>query len=336
MDSFLDIYDTSLTKTGEELCGDNIKALKTPDKTYIVVSDGLGSGVKANILSNLTTSIIITMVRSDLPLHEVINTVVGTLPICKVRKVAYATFTIIEIENRTANFRVINFDNPLSFFFHNKRMVELDVEKEKILGQEIAISRGQLARGDFLGAISDGVLYAGLGVEMNFGWGRDNIAPFIESQFRRPGISAQSVVTSVIEETKKLYRGHIGDDASFAGIYVRDRNSLILLTGPPLNELEDSSHVRRFLDFNGRKVVCGGTTANIVASYLHTIVDTDIASMRPDVPPVGTLPHVDLVTEGIFTMAKCLEFLRASNGNPARLPQDPNGAVLLAPWTCST
>lgn len=125
-DNFFDIYDLSLNKKGEELCGDKVKFTKTEKQTTIVLSDGLGSGVKANILASLTTEILITMLQADVPLEEVIKTVIGTLPICKVRKIAYATFTIIRINHETNHFKVINFDNPPVFYFRRGKPVSLE------------------------------------------------------------------------------------------------------------------------------------------------------------------------------------------------------------------
>jgi len=330
VDSFLDVSEFSLTKTGEELCGDQVKSLTVGDRTIIVLSDGMGSGVKASILSSLTSSIIVTLGRSEVPLPEVIKTVVGTLPICKVRKVAYATFTILEIERSTGKFRIVNFDNPPSFFFRNGKRVDLSIRTEIIHGQEIKFSSGQLQRGDFVGLISDGVLYAGLGVVMDFGWGHDSIAKFLEGLFVRTARSSQQIVGAAIAETKRLYQGKIGDDATFVGVYARQRNALMVLTGPPLDTSSDESIVAKLLDFPGRRVVCGGTTANIVAAHLGVEVETNIETMRPDVPPTGTLPTVDLVTEGIFTMARALDIMRSAQGDVSRISNDNNGAALLA------
>ena len=330
MDSFLDIHEMSLNKTGEELCGDQVKILHTEEKTIIVLSDGLGSGVKASILSTLTSSIIVTLGRSDVPLDEVIKTVIGTLPIDKYRKVAYATFTIVEITRGSGSFRIVNFDNPRSFYFKAGRQLDLEVQTQQIEGHEIAICNGVLARGDFLALISDGVLYAGLGNVMDFGWGRENIGHFIEGQLIRNGRTAQAVVRGVMNETSALYNGKIGDDATFVGIYARERHSLAIFTGPPLDQEQDERYIDLFMDFKGRKVVCGGTTANMIAAHQQAPLETDISSMRADVPPAGSMPGVDLVTEGIFTMSKCLELMRASGGDPNRLPGDHNGADMLA------
>ncbi|MEB3827454.1 SpoIIE family protein phosphatase [Phormidium sp. CCY1219] len=330
MDNFLDIYDLSLTKKGEELCGDRVIFRKTEDKTTIVLSDGLGSGVKANILATLTTEILISMLNADVPLEEVIPTVIGTLPICQVRKIAYATFTILQIDHHSNQFKVINFDNPPPLYFKKGKLVKLEGQTQKILERKITLYEGVLERDDFLGAISDGVLYAGLGVALNFGWGWDNIAKHIEGIFLHQTHTARNIVQKVIAETHSLYRGQIGDDATFVGVYVRQRKPLMIFTGPPLEEKQDPVYVKKLLNFEGRKVICGGTTGNIVANYLGETIEMDIATMRKELPPIGKLSGIDLVTEGILTLSKCLEVLKKCNCDIARLPRDNNGAVLLA------
>lgn len=330
MQDFLDIYDSSLKKHGEELCGDKVKVLRTADHTIIVLSDGLGSGVKANILATLTTEIIVTMMEANVSVTEVIRTVIGTLPICKVRQIAYATFTVIEIRHTDGRFRVMNFDNPLTLFFKRGKLHELDVNEEKILDKKIAISTGVLEQGDFLTAVSDGVLYAGLGHELNFGWGRDNIATYTEELFLRRHHTSENLVRGIIQETNKLYRGSPGDDATVVGIYVRRPNTLFVFTGPPLDPKVDTTCVERLLEFKGRRVICGGTTANIVSNYLGEVIETDLSTLRPEVPPIGYLGEVDLLTEGLLTMSHSLELMRECHGDSRRLPSDRNGAVLLA------
>jgi len=330
MDNFLDVCDLSLNKKGEELCGDKVKFRRTGNKTTIVLSDGLGSGVKANILATLTTEILITMLNADVPLEEVIKTVIGTLPICQVRKIAYATFTIIQINHETNKFKVINFDNPPVFYFKKGKLVRLDPTKEQILEKKITISEGDLERGDFLAAVSDGVLYAGLGETLNFGWGWENIAKYIEDLFIRQANTARNIVHYVIRETHSLYRGKMGDDATFVGLYLRKRNPLMIFTGPPLEKTKDKTYVDRLLNFEGKKIICGGTTGNIVAKYLGETIEMDIGTMRKDLPPIGKLREIDLVTEGILTISKAIELLRNSNCDPSRLPVDSNGSVLLA------
>ncbi|MDJ0556084.1 MAG: SpoIIE family protein phosphatase [Microcoleaceae cyanobacterium MO_207.B10] len=331
MENFLDIYNLSLNKKGEELCGDQVKFRKAENKNIVVLSDGLGSGVKANILATLTTEILINMLNTeDISLEEVIETVIGTLPICQVRKIAYATFTVIQINPKNNKFLVINFDNPPVFYLKKGKLIKLEARTEKILDKKITFSEGKLEKGDFLGAISDGVLYAGLGVSLNFGWGWDNIAKHIEGLFINHTHTARNIVQNVIKKTHNLYGGKIGDDASFVGIYVRKRNPVMIFTGPPLDENRDFEYVEKLLDFRGRRVVCGGTTGNIVASFLGETIEMDITTMTKEMPPIGKLSGIDLVTEGILTISKCTEILQKCHCDIGRLPSDKNGAVMLA------
>ena len=329
-DNFFDICHLSLNKKGEELCGDQVKFTKSETKSTIVLSDGLGSGVKASILATLTTEILITMLNADVPLEEVIKTVIGTLPICQVRKIAYATFTIISINHLTNEFKVINFDNPPILYFKKGRIVKLETKIDKILGKKIQYSEGTLERGDFIGAISDGILYAGLGDTMNFGWGWDNTAKYMERIFISQATNSRTIIEQVMSETRSLYRENIGDDATFVGVYVRKPNPVMIFTGPPLDITQDELYADRLLNFPGRKVICGGTTGNLVANYMGETIEMDIATMRKDLPPIGKLKEVDLVTEGILTISKATEILRKCKGDIARLASDNNGAVLLA------
>lgn len=329
-DNFFDICNLSLNKKGEELCGDQVKFTKTATKSTIVLSDGLGSGVKASILATLTTEILITMLNADVPLEEVIKTVIGTLPICQVRKIAYATFIIISINHLTNEFKVINFDNPPVLYFKKGRIVKLETKIDKILGKKIQYSEGKLERGDFIGAISDGVLYAGLGDTMNFGWGWDNIAKYMERIFISQATNSRMIIEQVLSETRSLYRDKIGDDATFVGVYVRKPNPVMIFTGPPLDITQDEVYAERLLSFPGRKVICGGTTGNLVANYMGETIEMDIPTMRKDLPPIGKLKEVDLVTEGILTISKATEMIRKCKGDISRLSTDRNGAVLLA------
>src|SRR5512145_158004 len=150
---FLDVYSQSLNHQGEELCGDQVRVLRTADRTIVVLSDGLGSGVKASILARLTTEIIVTMIREAAPLAEVLDTVLGTLPVCRVRKIAYATFLVVEIDNRRGEFRVVSFDSPEPFFLHRGHLVPLVTRRETVRGKELVFAEGTLSEGDFLGLL---------------------------------------------------------------------------------------------------------------------------------------------------------------------------------------
>ncbi len=330
MNYFGDIHTIFLNKHGEELCGDQVRILTGEEKTCIVLSDGLGSGVKANILSTLTSEIIIHMWQEDVALEDVMETIAATLPVCKDRNLAYATFSVLEMERKTGKFRAYNFDNPNLLFFHRGKVQELPVQTEQIGGRKIQIVSGQAAADDFLALLSDGVVFAGLGTTLNFGWSLPKIAAFIERLFIYHPTSARSLVQATMAHTRDLYGGEPGDDASMVGMFMRACRTAMVFTGPPLDEADDDKLAERLMNFDGERIVCGGTTAKIVSYFLGQTVETDISTSREDVPPIGYLDGVDLLTEGILTLNKASEWLEQTDGDINRLPVDRNGAVLLA------
>lgn len=327
---YYDTHSASLNHHGEELCGDQVKIFRTPEKMIVVLADGLGSGVKANILARLTTEILVTMIRERVPLPAVLETVFATLPTCKVRLIAYAAFIVVEVELATSRFRIINFDCPPPFLLHAGKIVPLAQREEMIGGRKLHHAEGVLEIGDFLGVISDGVMYAGMGLTMNFGWGREQIGAYLEQIAKGRPAAAAVIVRKLMEKTSSLYRGEPGDDATLVGILARKPNRLMVFTGPPVDQQRDEECVNRLLGFAGRKVVCGGTTGNIVAEHLGEIVHLDLGTLRETVPPIGTLPDIDLMTEGVLTLAQTIRLLKDSGGDRNRVPVDRNGASLLA------
>lgn len=330
MDLFYDVFESSLKKTGEELCGDKVKILKEAGKTMIVLSDGLGSGVKANILATLTTEIVMTMLHNDIPLEEILRTILGTLPTCQVRNLAYATFTVVAIDERNKTFQVMNVDNPPFFHIRGGKVLRHETQTTEILGKKVTAYEGPIEKGDFLGIMSDGVLYAGLGDTLNYGWGWENIATFLEDVFKAPVRCASEGVRPVMDQTSRLYGGKLGDDATFVGTLARESSTLHIFTGPPVGRNSQDFYIHQFLDAAGRKVICGGTTANLVARALGRTVETRAAEHAKDVPPPGAMEGIDLVTEGIITLSRTLELIKKDAPRPDHSGKGTNAAVLLA------
>ncbi len=330
MDLFYDVFESSLKKTGEELCGDKVKILKEAGKTMIVLSDGLGSGVKANILATLTTEIVMTMLHNEIPLEEIIRTILGTLPTCQVRNLAYATFTVVAIDERNKTFQVMNVDNPPFFHIRGGKVLRHETQTSVILGKQVTAYEGPVEKGDFLGIMSDGILYAGLGDTLNYGWGWENIAVFLEDVFQKPVGCASEAVRPVMDQTERLYGGKLGDDATFVGTLARESSTLNIFTGPPLDRDSQDFYIHQFLNTTGRKVICGGTTANLVAHALGRTVETRTSEHSKDVPPPGALEGIDLVTEGIITLSRTLELIKKDAPRMDHNGKGTNAAVLLA------
>ena len=91
---------SSVNHVGEELCGDSVECCVNGEWTTLVLADGLGSGVKANILSTLTSKILCTLASNDIDIDECVQTLLQTLPVCKERDLAYSTFSLIHVNKQ--------------------------------------------------------------------------------------------------------------------------------------------------------------------------------------------------------------------------------------------
>jgi hypothetical protein len=299
----------SLNKHGEELCGDNVVVSRRADSVMVVLSDGLGSGVKANILATLTSKIAGTMLEMGASLEEVVETVGQSLPICKVRGVAYSTFTIMQIFYDGWVY-MAEFDNPAVFYLHRGRVTEMPKTERFIDGKKVKEARFQAKPGDFLVAISDGVVHAGIGAVLNLGWQWPNVARFLEKVVVHER-SAANVAQRLADICHHLYAGEPGDDATIAAVYLRRHRSLTLAVGPPRRRQDDRRMANLLAAAPDKKAVCGGTTSNIVAREWKVPLEVDLRYCSPTIPPLGRMPGVDLVTEGIITISGALEKLKS-------------------------
>lgn len=305
-----DIGYLSINHDGEQLCGDHVDIVEPEDgnSTILVLADGLGSGVKANILSTLTSKILSTMLASGLKLEEAVQTLVETLPVCSVRKVAYSTFTVIRIvNNRSAE--VIQYDNPKVIFLRDGKNVELPFRESVIADKHIIKAEIELEEGDAFIALSDGVEHAGVGLVYNFGWKRSDIIDFITG-FAGVGFTAKTLSAIVMEETNKLYAGHPGDDATVAVIRIRRREPVNLIIGPPSNRDDCNKMMSLFFAKRGKHIVCGGTTSTIASEYLRQPLIPNLDFVDPEIPPTAEIKGCDLVTEGVVTINRVLEYAK--------------------------
>lgn len=304
-----DIGYKSINHYGEQLCGDHVDVVEpSDDSTVIVLSDGLGSGVKASVLSTLTSKIISTMLAAGLHLEECVETIAATLPVCSVRGVAYSTFTIIHLKsNQVAE--LIQYDNPPTIIIRNEQVWDYPKTEMNIGGKKILKSVIKLQENDIFVAMSDGCPHAGIGTAYNFGWKHEDIAEFMES-LSHIGYTAKTLSTMLVDECNKLYSGKPGDDATACVVRIRKREPMNLLFGPPSNRDDDSRMMALFFSKEGKHIVCGGSTSSIAAKFLGKPLQVSLAFEASDVPPIAKIEGVDLVTEGVITINKVLEYAR--------------------------
>ncbi|MCI5538654.1 MAG: SpoIIE family protein phosphatase [Oscillospiraceae bacterium] len=304
-----DIGYKSINHDGEQLCGDHVEIIEQNDNSSVIVlADGLGSGVKASILSTLTSKIISTMMAEGLPLEECVSTIAATLPICSVRGVAYSTFTIIHIiNNDTAE--LIQYDNPLVILLRDCVNYDYPKSELNIDGKKIYKSVIKLQENDIFIAMSDGCPHAGIGLAYNFGWKREDIIDFMET-FAPVGYTAKTLSTLLVDECDKQYGFKPGDDATACVVRIRKREPMNILFGPPRNPDDCDRMMSLFFSKEGKHIVCGGTTSSIAAKYLHKPLKASLNFVKSDVPPTAEIEGVDLVTEGVITINKVIEYAK--------------------------
>lgn len=307
MNYFIDVAYNSINKYGEELCGDKVEIVKTNDFIIIVLSDGLGSGVKANILSSLTSKIAATMLKEGATIYETVDTIIHTLPICNIRKLAYSTFTIIKIYN-DGRIYVAEYDNP-PFFIVTKNKYSIFKNEVIINDKIVKESAFKLEEGDIITVVSDGVVHAGVGDLLNMGWQWENIMEYLKEICKREKC-ANGISKNLIEVCNELYGYTPGDDATVVSIMLRKPELVCMFAGPPEDTKMDSYAIEKLMHSEGMKVICGGTAANIAARELNEELIVDMDYNVQDIPPTARLRGIDLVTEGVLTLNKTVEKLK--------------------------
>lgn len=303
-----DIGWKSINHEGEELCGDHVEIIERDEDSIIVLADGLGSGVKASILSTLTSKILSTMMANDIPLEECVSTIAATLPICKVRGLAYSTFTIIHIINNAVA-ELIQFDNPHIILIRDCEICEYPENEVTIDNKKIYKSTVKLQENDIFIAMSDGCPHAGIGRVFNFGWKREDIAEYMKT-FAHVGYTAKTLSTMLVDECNRQYDFKPGDDTTSVVVRIRRRSPVNMLFGPPRNRDDADRMMSLFFSKEGKHIVCGGTTSSIAAQYLGKPLRVSLSFDRSDIPPMGELEGVDLVTEGVITVSRVLEYAK--------------------------
>lgn len=306
---FADVSYSSLVKSGEELCGDKVSLVQSDDSTIVVLADGLGSGVKANILATLTSKIAGEMLKNGASIDDVVMTIAETLPVCKVRNLAYSTFTIFQAFHDGTAY-LVEYDNPPTFHFDRGTLVPISCNERVINGRLIKESHFTVSTQDTFLFVSDGVIHAGVGGVLNLGWQWDNVAEYA-SRFLQRDTSSDAMVHYLTDTCKHLYCMEPGDDTTVVCVGFRHAVPVSLLVGPPKDPTNDEEVVKQWYRTEGKKVICGGTSANIVSRLLGRPLRVNLpAEADEEVPPTAEMDGIDLITEGVLTLRKCLMRLK--------------------------
>jgi hypothetical protein len=322
----------SLSKHGEKICGDYYTMVKKEDTTTVVLSDGLGSGIKANILATLTSKILSTMMAENMSIEDSVYTVAKTLPVCKVRNLSYSTFTIFQLVHYGNNAYLAQFDNPNAILIREGKNYPYSSTCKIIGEKEIYESNIHLQAGDMVILLTDGITSAGLGRVTINGWSRDEIIKFIELWYT-PNMSPQRMASVISDASMDLSLGTPQDDSTVAVFKIRKRQVVNLIIGPPEKKEEDNIILKLFFSKAGKKVVCGGSTSKMVSNYLNKPIKAAGNSQDEEIPATSCIEGVDLVTEGVITLERVVELGRKyleDSKISLKLENKTDGASLLA------
>lgn len=307
-DTFLEWGAVSLRKYGEELAGDKVEVVYHDDEITLVLSDGLGSGVKANILATLTSKMLATMLANGIPIIDCVESILETLPVCKVRNVAYSTFSIIHL-NQDGEGTLFEFDSPQAILLRDGKSLNLPYEEMFVKGRLVTKTLLKLQDGDAIINMSDGVMHAGIGTVLNFGWGHKQIVSYME-EHHQDNLSARALAALLGKAAKDLYLDKMGDDTTIACVKFRKKQVVNILVGPPVQKEQDESVCENFLEKEGIHIVCGGTSSTIIARHLGEDIETSLDFPDREIPPIGFIKGIDLTTEGVVTLRRLLELAK--------------------------
>ncbi len=332
---FLDIFCAQNNHVGESICGDVflVRRVREEGRTIVVLSDGMGSGIKANVLASLTASMVVNFTIEHREVIKTAEIIMDTLPVCSVRGISYSTFTIIDLED-DGKTTIVEYDNPACMVLRGNEVFKTDweilkLQSERHKGKEIRTFSFTAQKEDRIVFWSDGIIQSGMGSRVfPFGWGREDASAYVLKTLKNnPFISSTKMAKKVIQ-TAALHDGERPkDDTSCGVIYFREPRKLLLVSGPPFDERRDLDFALKVQRFNGKKIVAGGTTAEIIARELALKFDAGMESSDPELPPVSYVEGINLVTEGILTLGKVVRILENYNSD-TRLGNGPAEQVI--------
>ncbi len=329
---YIEVGSAQRSHVGERICGDVFlsEKVKEEGRTVVVLSDGMGHGVKANLLATLTAKMSLNFTKEHKDAQKIAEIIMNTLPVCSERKISYATFSIIDIE-KDGQTTILNYDNPDPIHIRDNELLKpewhkMTVEGDDHTNKEITACTFKLQKEDRIVIMSDGITQSGLGKgRYLLGWGLENVEYMLLSQIKeQPDISAAKLSSLLVNKAHANDEYQAKDDTSVVVVYCREPRRLLISSGPPFEKEKDGELANMVRDFEGKKIICGGTTADIISRELDIRIDDSLDFDDPDLPPISHMKGIDLVTEGILTLSKTANLLEqyGPDSDPGKGPAD--------------
>ncbi len=314
---FIDIDCSQMKKYNQNAFGDYFVSKRFPNESRLVavLSDGLGSGIKANILSCMTATMLSKFISNDqIPLKHAAEIIMNSLPICKVRHISYSTFSAIDCYD-DGNARIAEEGNPDFVWIRDGDVIKpkfQSIQSKNFKNRKMKVYKLKFKLGDRVIFCSDGVTQSGLGGgRLKLGLRREGLISIIKDKLaENPEISSSELSSYIVNQARNIETDrNPKDDISACVLYFRKPRESLVFTGPPYHQQKDSEYARMFWNFNGKKAICGGTTANLISRELNLPIRMDTTISVGKLPAISYMDGIDLVTEGILTLTKTLEYL---------------------------
>ncbi|MDR2444071.1 MAG: serine/threonine-protein phosphatase [Deltaproteobacteria bacterium] len=321
---YIDISCSQEKKHGQNAFGDYFISRRYAEEGRVlaVLSDGLGSGVKASILARMTATMLIGFIEEDMDIRQAAAIIMNSLPVCRVRGLNYATFSVLDCDDE-GRVRVVEEGNPDFLWLRGHKPIPAPytfIESQSFPDRHLKLYNLKVEEGDRLIFVSDGVTQAGIGQPgpNSLGLGRKGLLDFLVSSLERHyTLDSLRLCKHITSLALKLSPQHKPvDDISAVVVHFRNPRRCVVFTGPPFEKRRDSYYALAFDRFNGRKAVCGGTTAILLARELKRRLSVGSES-RGGLPPLSIMEGVDLVTEGLLTLSRAISYLQTDNLNQA-------------------
>ena len=313
---FIDIACSQKKKYNQNAFGDYFKCNRFPNMNRIVavLSDGLGSGIKANILACMTSTMLLKFLENNSDIEESCEIVMNSLPVCKVRGISYSTFSAIDCyEDGKA--KIVEEGNPDFIWVRNGEVLEPKyqiIESKTFKNRKMRVYNITLEKYDRLIFCSDGATQVAMGSKKYpLGLERSGLIKILLAKLaQNPDISSSKLSEYLVNQIELIAPNkELKDDTSILSIYCRDPRQSLIFTGPPYHSEKDNFYANNFINFKGKKAISGGTSANIISRELNIPITTDLSLGMGKLPGLSKMEGIDLVCEGILTLTKTVEYL---------------------------
>ncbi|MDD3145841.1 MAG: SpoIIE family protein phosphatase [Candidatus Riflebacteria bacterium] len=313
----IDIAQTAKKDSG--ICGDAVRSFRTPEATVVLLVDGIGSGIKANIYANMACSRLEKLLESGFSLRKAFSSLVKTMHESRGSDMPYSVFTIVRILNN-GEATILSYEMPEAIFVGRHSASVLQRRNFTLEREVISESNLFLESGEGLVLFSDGITLAGIGGKTRQGWNPVEICRFVNDKLAAG--ERKKIHQKIHRHAIDLWGHPCGDDCTVLSVFCRPGKVANILTGPPSSPVDDQKIISCFLALPGLKIVCGATTAQIVARHLGVEMTINAEDTSMISPPGYSIKGIDLVTEGAVTLNQLYNILDA---DPNFL--DPDSAV---------